>query len=224
MSIVFYRGFKKYLKKTLGVPSRQIKLITNGTAGQIRQGLAWISNLAKIEEGDAKIIFYYSGHGLPDEETKEPYIIPVDVSGNKLEYAIKLHEIYDILTQYSSKRVTSFIDACFSGSGKGGDLVQKKGVKIKPKEKQLHGKSIAFSSSKGRQSSFVYSDKSHGYFTYFLLKKLKQTKGNITYKELTEYVKNRVQKEAALDGKIQTPDIKTGKLAKEKWTRWRLIP
>jgi hypothetical protein len=218
------RIFKKYLNKTLGVPSRQIKLIENGTAGQIRQGLAWISNLAKIEKGDANIIFYYSGHGLPDEKTKEPYIIPVDVSGNNLQYAIKLHEIYDILTQYSSKRVTSFIDACFSGSGKGGQLVEKKAVKIEPKEKQIHGKSIAFSSSSGRESSFVYSDKSHGYFTYFLLKKLKKTKGHVTLQELTDYVKSKVQKETALDGKLQTPDIKTGELAKDTWKEWKLIP
>jgi len=216
--------FKKYLNKTLGVPLRQIKLIENGTAGQIRQGLAWISNLAKIEKGKASIIFYYSGHGLPDEETREPYIIPVDVSGNNLQYAIKLHEIYNILTQYSSKRVISFIDACFSGSGKSGNLVEKKGVKIEPKEKQIHGKTLVFSSSSGRESSHVYSEKSHGYFTYFLLKKMKETNGNVTYKELTDYVKTKVQKETALDEKLQTPEIKTGKSAKEEWTEWKLVP
>lgn len=79
------------------------------------RGVSQIKNLAEIENGNAELIFYYSGHGLPHEVTKEAYLIPVNVSGTDLGYAVKLSNVYAALTSYKAKSVTAFIDACFSG-------------------------------------------------------------------------------------------------------------
>ena len=180
--------FGEYCEKTLGFEKRHIKLLENATYGQMSQGLAWLQNLAKVEGGNAEIIFYYSGHGLPDEQTKEGYIMPVDISGNNITKGISLKELYSQLSKYPTKKNTIILDACFSGGARNEGLVAMKGVKINPKEEVARGNMVVFSSSSGNESSGVYREKQHGYFTYFLLKKLKETKGNVNYKDMSDYI------------------------------------
>jgi len=170
----------------------------DGTSGQINQGITKLNLITKNTEGKAFIYFYYAGHGLPDEVTKESYIIPVDVSGSSLNSALKLKDIYLKLTEFPCKRVTVFLDACFTGGARNVGLLTSRGVKIKPKEELLKGNLIIFTSSSGDQSSLSYKDKQHGMFTYFLLKRLQETKGEISYYELAKYVKENVSLESIL--------------------------
>ncbi|NVO11942.1 MAG: caspase family protein [Bacteroidales bacterium] len=214
--------FKEYCTKTLGIPEKQVKLLPNATAGQISQGLAWLSNLARVDNGKAELVFYYSGHGLPDEQTKEPYLIPVDISGNNVTLAIKLSDVYAKLNEYPSKKISVFLDACFSGGARNQGLIAMKGVKVKPKEDMITGNMVVLSSSTGEESSGVYREKQHGYMTYFLLKKLQETQGDITYKELADYVVESVKKETALEGKIQTPQCNYSPSIQNVWLNWRM--
>jgi hypothetical protein len=214
--------FKEYCNKTLGIPEKQIKLLTNATSGQMNQGISWLNNLAKIDNGKAELIFYYSGHGLPDEQTKESYLMPVDISGYNVTQAVKLTDIYYKLNEHPSKKVTVFLDACFSGGARNQGLIAMKGVKIKPKENMVTGNMIVISSSTGEESSGVYRDKQHGFMTYFLLKKLQESKGNISYKELGDYIIENVKKETALSGKNQTPQLNYSPDIEGTWTNWKI--
>ncbi len=216
------RVFKEYCIKTLGIPEKQIKLLTNATTGQMNQGIAWLNNLAKVDNGNAELIVYYSGHGLPDEATKEPYLIPVDVSGNNVTQGIPLNTVYGKLTEFPAQKVTVFLDACFSGGARNQALVAMKGVKIKPKDNVLNGNMVVFASSSGEESSGVYRDKQHGYMTYYLLKKLQESKGDITYSQLADYVTQNVKKETALNGKIQTPQVIYSTSVADKWIGWKV--
>ncbi len=215
--------FALYCEKTLGIPKKQIKLITNATAAEIGQGLSWINNLSKIEGGNAKLIFYYSGHGLPDESSREPYLVPVDVSGSNLRYAIKLSEVYEQLTEHPANKVTVFLDACFSGGARNEPLVAVKGIRIRPKPSYLSKNLVVFASSTGDESSGVFREKKHGYFTYFLLKKLKESKGNIPLGELNDFIKRSVSKETGLAGKVQTPQITASDKVASVWKSWSLL-
>ena len=214
--------FKEYCNKTLGIPEKQIKLLVNATAGQMNQGMAWLTNLAKIDNGEAELIFYYSGHGLPDEATKEAYLIPVDISGSNVTSGIKVNDVYAELNEFPSKKITVFLDACFSGGARSQGLVAMKGVKFRPKDNIVTGNMVVFSSSTGEESSGVYREKQHGYMTYFLLKKLQETKGEVCYKDFAEFIINNVKKETALSGKIQTPQLNYSPAVEELWTNWKL--
>lgn len=214
--------FAKYCERTIGVPKKQIKVLKNATSAEINRGLSWLNNLIKIEKGNAKVIFYYSGHGLPHEKTKEPYIIPVDVSGSNLDYAIKLTDIYKKLTEFPSKQATVFLDACFSGAGRNESILVSKGVRITPRENVISGNLVVFSSSTGSESSSVYWDKQHGYFTYYLLKKLKETKAKVDYESLSQFIIQNVSKGTGLEGKIQTPQVLVGRQAENVWQTWTL--
>lgn len=216
-------AFKDYCTKTLGVPEKNVIFLTDATSGKMNQGISKINLLIKNAQGEAEVLFYYAGHGMPDEITKEPYIIPVDVSGKNLSSAIKLKDIYIKLTEFPSKRITVFLDACFSGGGRNQGLVAARGIKIKPKESDLSGKLIVFSASSEDQSSLAYKDKEHGLFSYFLLKKLQATKGDISYKQLSEYLEKEVGLNSVLlNDKEQNAKTSVSPAAQNDWTKWNL--
>jgi hypothetical protein len=216
--------FKKYMVKTLGVPEDNILFKTDAKYIEMERAVNKLSLLSKNSEEPLKLIFYYAGHGFPDEKTHEPYLIPVDVSGSELEYALKLKDIYKKLTRYPCERVTVFLDACFSGGARSQGLIASRGVKIKPRESHLNGKVVVFSASSGKQSALPYNSKSHGIFTYYLLKKINETKGRVTYSELADYVESRVSMRSILvNNKEQKPHVNVGLPAKDNWKEWKLI-
>lgn len=210
--------FSQYVHQTMGVPKKNITLITNGTAGQIKQGLNKMSQIAEAYNGKAELIFYYAGHGLPDISTSGPYLIPVDVDGSDLSFAISLEEALNTLTRSPHTRVTVLLDACFTGGGRGEQLVASRGVKIKPKSPYMRGNLVVFTATSGNEAAFAYEQKGHGMFTYFLLKKLKQTEGNVTYHELAAYLKDQIPKNSiVINNKIQTPEVMVSPSLQDQW-------
>jgi len=107
------RVFAEYAQITLGYPRDQIYLLVDPTSSQIKQNLEKLQKAIEIEKGKAEVLFYYSGHGLPDENTKEPYLIPVDVNGNNPQDGISIIDLYAKLTKFHSLKATVVLDACF---------------------------------------------------------------------------------------------------------------
>jgi uncharacterized caspase-like protein len=213
--------FKDYAQRVLGVEEKNLFFITDATAGEMEQKIDLISKLATKTGAEAEIVFYFAGHGLPDEVSKEPYLIPVDVSGTNLTSAIKLADVYKKLSETGAQKVTFFLDACFSGGGRDAGLLAARSVKVKPKDELVTGNVVVFSASSGEQSSLPYTDKQHGMFTYFLLKKLQESKGNITYGKLADFVKNNVSIESLrINSKEQDPTVKVSMDVQDKWESW----
>ena len=88
------KTFKEYAEKTLGIPEENIILMINAQVVEFSKAIEKMNVIAKNLDGEAEIYFYYAGHGISDNETKEAYIIPVDVSGGNLKYAVKLQDVY----------------------------------------------------------------------------------------------------------------------------------
>ena len=214
----------KYLEKTVGIPDKNITLLKNATYGQMMRAINKLEIISEISDGEAELIFYYSGHGLPDEETKEAFIMPVDASATTLESAIKLNDIINKLTTYPSVKVIAIIDACFSGGGRNQGLLAMKSVKIKPSDPSLKGNLVVLSSSTGDESSGVYRKKQHGMFTYYFLKKLQESKGDIALKELADYIQKKVELESVIiNNKRQTPQVLYSPDVEGIWEMWRLV-
>ncbi len=214
--------FKQYLVETLGVPEKNITLLINATLGQMKQGLSKLSNLAETQKGNAELIFYYAGHGLPHETTHEPYLIPVDISGMSIESGMKMSAVYGALTKFESKKITVFLDACFSGGARNQGLVALRTIKVKPKKSKMKGNLVVFSASSGDETSAPYSQMQHGLFTYFLLKKIQETKGDITYRELADYLEKTITLESVLiNNKKQTPQTNGSTQVQDLWETWK---
>ena len=75
---------------------------------------------------------------------------------------------------------------------------------------------MSFSSSPGDQTSSVYHDKKQGYYTYFLIKAIKDAGGDLTMKQLFERTNAEVKKATALIGKMQEPQY----MVSPTWTEW----
>ncbi|MBL7906178.1 MAG: caspase family protein [Bacteroidales bacterium] len=201
-------SFKTYLASTYGIPDENIKLYTNATAAEIDRGIKWLKSLAESRKGEAELVFYFSGHGLPDEQTREGYIMPVDVTGTDIQFAIKLSYLYAELSKYPSKKVTVILDACFSGGGRTQGLMAMKGAKVKPREESISSNMVVFTSSSGDESSGFYREKQHGLFTYYLLKKIQETKGEVDYQSLIDYLKEKVNVQSLISNfKNQNPQL-----------------
>lgn len=69
---------EKYLTCTIGLPKGHVKIYRNASFGNMVAALRYIENLSEAFGKDLNLIFYYAGHGMPDEKTKNPMLIPVD--------------------------------------------------------------------------------------------------------------------------------------------------
>lgn len=203
------RIFKEYCTNTLGVPEANIHIVEDATLNNMRNEINWLGRIASVYEGDARIIVYYAGHGIPNEATGSAYLLPVDGVGTDVQTGYSLKSFYAELGKMSSQSVTVFMDACFSGSQRGeGMLASSRGVAIAAKEEVPTGNLVVFSATQKDETAFPYDEKGHGLFTYFLLKKLQETKGDVTYEELGTYLKKQVSRHAiVVNNKPQTPSM-----------------
>ena len=215
--------FKEYCIKTLGIPERQIRYYANASYGVISGGVDWLKYALNNFEG-SKAIVYYCGHGIPDEKTGDAYIIPVDGKGTNTTTCYSLNTLYTTLANTKASNITYFMDACFTGANKEGSmLVAARGVAREAKKETLQGNSVVFSASSGDETAMTYPEKGHGLFTYFLLKKLQETGGNVSYSELANYINKNVKKEAFLiNEKPQTPVVATSTAASSTWKNMTL--
>ncbi len=214
--------FSEYAIKTLGIPTQNITILKNATKSEILQGIDKLKKLSSIQNGLVSLIFYYAGHGLPDEIKNEQYLIPIDVSSSNIKHGIKVNRILEDLNSTNPQKITLFLDACFSGGARNLGLLTTRGIKIAPKKNKLQGNIVVFASSSGSESSNSYDEKQHGMFTYFLLKKLKETKGNTTYNELFNYIEFNVKLNSVLhNNKQQTPKINVSSNIFNQWKNWK---
>lgn len=216
--------FCKYVEKTLGVPNEQIKYIENATYNDIRIATNWLIQAMKVCRGKGKAIVYYAGHGIPNESDMSAYLLPVDGIGNDPGSAYALDELYEKLGGIEAQSVTIFLDACFSGSKREkGMLSSARGVAIKVKPSKPKGNLIIFSATQGDETAYPYKDKQHGLFTYYLLKKLQESKGEVTLGELSDYLTDEVGHQSFLkNNKIQTPTVIVAPPLQNTWKNLKL--
>lgn len=217
--------FKKYCVRILGIPEENISLVENATLNNIRAQIDMLTNIGMAYDGDVKLIFYYAGHGIPDESSKDAYLLPVDGYGNNAATGYKLSELYSQLSGIHSISTIVFLDACFSGADRSDEmLVSARGVAIKTNPEVPDGNLVIFSAAQSDQTAMAYKEKGHGMFTYFLLKKLRETKGNVTLGELEEYITDSVRKLSATPryNKPQIPAVTVGSSVGSSWRSMRL--
>ncbi len=216
--------FAQYCQKTLGIPMQNIRKYKDATFGSMLSALNDIKDISDAYNGDMNVIFYYAGHGIPNEKDQTAYLLPTDADGKSTEVCFPLARLYKELGELNAKSVIVFMDACFSGAQRGnGMLASARGVAIKAKEQKPMGKLIVLTASSGEETAYPYNEKAHGLFTYFLLKKLNETKGKCSLGELSEYITTNVRRQSiVINRKPQTPAIIFSDSVKDEWMNYKL--
>ena len=212
---------RKYFENTFGIPSSNIHLITDATLNKMKREIEWLVDNCKESN---KLYLYYSGHGIPANDLSTAYLLPCDGYAKDPETGLNLNWLY---TKLGTTNIPCyvFLDACFSGSGRGQRaLVESKGVSIKPKEVVPQNKTIVISACQGTETAYPSEEQKHGLFTYFLLKKIQQNKGDVSLEALTNYLIEEVPKQCRKEkGTTQTPTVMTSKDISDIWKTMKIM-
>ncbi len=213
--------FAAYCRKTLGLPENNIRIYEDATYGTMLTAIDDIKQISAAYKGNLNVIFYYAGHGIPNATNHNAYLLPVDVDGSRPDICLSVAQLYKDLNSLNARKVVVFMDACFSGAQRGdGMLASSRGVALKVKDEAPQGNMIVFTAATGDQTAYPYKEQKHGMFTYFLLKKLKETKGDVTLGQLCDFVQTQVgQQSIVLNGKSQTPTVIPSRSIGTEWRK-----
>jgi hypothetical protein len=216
--------FGRYCELTLGVPRSNIRTYIDATYGDMVAAINDIKSIAEVYDGNIKVIAYYAGHGVPDENSRNAYLLPVDATGSDTNTCYPLNKFYEELGSLNAKQVIAFIDACFSGSTRGdGMLTSARGVRLRPRDLEASGNMVILTAASGNQSALAYDTKGHGIFTYYLLNKLRETGGNVSIGELADYVSTEVARQSiVVNRKLQLPAVNFAPSLHSQWRELKL--
>ena len=233
----------EYFVHTLGIPTRHVKVLHNAGRQEIyNEGIHWLKDIIKAQSGDVHIIIYYAGHGICNVKYA-PYLMPsgIDVSkirafkskngimpsgielkGGDAEKVLSQCISFDTLTGWFKKvpalSYTFIIDASFNGIQRSG----KEFFNIKKETKRYRAPRVRddiviFMAATGDKTAYSFIDQHHGFFTYYILKELKFSRGEITFQELFNNVTKNQAYESSLQGKLQEPTMIIGGQLGDDW-------
>lgn len=219
--------FRQYCLQTLGIPEKNIQYVTNATGNNLKSEINTLADLIQMSKGQAKVIFYYAGHGIPDEKkgNGNAYLLPVDGVGSDYTTGYKLDDLYASLGRYDSRGVTVLLDACFSGGTRVENETldpKARGVAVSVRRGQPVGNMVVFSAAQGDQTANPDQEQQHGMFTYYLLKKLQETRGEVTMEDLSAFVIDNVSLESVRQKHKQQPCLTPSPTVGADWKQWKL--
>lgn len=205
--------FAEMLETSLGVPTGNIHLLTDdeATRGDV---LAKLELLQRTVPSDGRIYFYFSGHGTPDVESGDSFVLPFEGRPETLEHtAIAMDDILDSLKQSEARDILAFVDACFSGSGDRSALPEGTRPLVPVEQTESSANVAFFSSSAASEISGNAPDAEEGLFTRHVIRAIGEGRadidgdGQISLAELETYVSPRVERQAQEANRNQTPTL-----------------
>ena len=201
--------FAEYCKKVLGMPENNVRYYEDATFGNIANALKQLKDIADVYDGDAKIVFYFSGLGITDDKTNERYILSSDASLTALaSTGYNVTELMTTLNQLKTKYTILVVDAPFNGNDKSGKpLASGRGVRIANKQIPPMSSVIGLIGSDDGKG-FSSKQLQHGILTYYILEKLKSSKGDCSISELFDDSCQKTKTESLkLFKDVQSPGV-----------------
>ncbi|MDD5629008.1 MAG: caspase family protein, partial [Elusimicrobia bacterium] len=198
----------------LGYPARNIILLRGDQA--VRSAIekyveTWLPKNAKK---GARVFVYFAGHGAPDPQSGQAYLMPWDGDPQRLaETGYPVKQLYAALNALAAGELFVVLAACFSGAG--GRSVPAQGARPLLKRvdigRDLMGRAVVFAATGSDEITVTAPGQGHGLFTYYFLKGLNGAAGSsrdgITVWGLFEYVALKVQDAAQRGNRAQSPQL-----------------
>ncbi len=214
--------FKDYAIKMLGVPEKNITLLLDANKKEMHENILTLSKQVSKIKDKAQLIFYYAGHGLSDTLTKAPYLIPVDIPPTQINDAISMEFLYKKIWESRSSKSMVVIDASFNNGGRQIGLRGPSVKNINPRKEVISGNTVVFMAISEKHTSNIYPEKKHGLFTYYFLKILKESHGNMNLLTLSNSIKANVSLKADELGHHQVPIALVSIAIRDIWQDWKV--
>ena len=169
----------------------------------------------QVNKDKTDVYVFYSGHGLPAPDGKSLYFLPHGVDKELLSRtAVSQNEIVAALSAAKPKSVTMFIDACYSGQTRGGDVLvaNAKPVALKADKNAYPANFTVITASANDQISSSSPELKHGIFSFYLMKGMEgdadaNQDGKITVGEMQDYLLDKVARQATTLGRKQNTQV-----------------
>jgi hypothetical protein len=210
------REFNEYAIRALGIKQEKIKMLVDEEADEVNIVKAFENWLPiQVNKDKTEVYVFYSGHGLPAPDGKSLYFLPHGVDKELLSRtAVAQDEIVAALTAAKPKSVTMFIDACYSGQTRGGDVLiaDAKPVSLKADTNVYPPNFTVITASTSDQISSSSSELKHGIFSFYLMKGMEgdadaNQDGKITVGEMQDYLSDKVARQATTLGRKQNTQV-----------------
>ena len=198
---------KQYLLDAFGYKSENIIYLENASQAELNLVFGTTNNYKGklfdyVIPNKSEIFIYYSGHGAPNTDDSQAFLVPSDCDPDKVALnGYSLETLYNNLDKLADekkvKHTTIVLDACFSGNSQKGSILSNiSPIEIKVKNNlMLSQNKTIFTSTSENQVSTWYEEKGLSLFTYFFLKGLNGSadlNGDkiITSEELNDFTSN----------------------------------
>jgi hypothetical protein len=203
-------------------PQANVHTLTDAeaTTRNIREQLNWIARHAQPAD---MVVIYLATHGSPRETdsvgalnylvTYDTEIHSIDKPDEDALYATALPMVdlsNAVATRMRSLRTLIVLDTCYSGGSikNGGRMMGAGLANASPSPAALQRMSegsgrIVLAASRVDQESLESDSLKHGYFTYFLLKHLRESKGLTPLTQIYAAVQQEVADRVAADGRSE---------------------
>jgi Caspase domain len=148
--------------------------------GTMRDAIYDFFSDKNTKPGDT-VLFYYSGHGVPDND-QDVFLATSDIDPNvPSKRGINFNELAKIIRDCVSTSIVAILDCCYSGSamiskGHEDDAARLGSSTINRQSEMVaikgEGKCI-LAASQARGEAYALEEHNHSVFTYYLLKALK---------------------------------------------------
>ena len=223
-------AIKAYLVGSLGFRDQNVFLLKDATLSELNQMLGTDSNpqsgrlWRSVSEGKSNVFVFYSGHGVPDLSTHQPFLLPQDGNPNQSESGYQLQTLYrnlDLVKQKigPNRQLIVMIDACFTGETgrKGESLMAMSAPGFMPAKPKTAGDIIKLVATSGATPANWDEQNKLGLFTSRFLMGVSGLARDaarpgdaslIPWQDLQAYVKGQVKATALRDtGREQVPEI-----------------
>jgi hypothetical protein len=213
-------AFKKYAIDVLGVREKNILFILDANKKEMSDNIMILTDRVKQLKNQAELIFYFAGQGLADTNTTAPFIMPVDIPPSKINSAISLDSLYRKISDSKSFRSIVILDASFNNGGRNMGLRGPSAKKIQFRPEVIPSNTVVFSAV--WKNYDIYSDKgkSHGLFTYAILKTLKNTQGKLSFLQLDNLINNEILSYSKVPNENRASSTFFSKDISDIWPNW----
>lgn len=200
-----------YFRTVVGIPGRQIKVVTNDHA--LKDDLAEVFEnwLPEHVGSDSIVLVFFSGRAIMDPSTGAVSLIPYDGSPASSPRLFSLRRVQAALARLSIQQTVVLLDVSLTVPPSSVSLNHRDPVWDTGAPTLRDGKLVQILGIHGIQEAHQYEQGRHGLFTYYLLKGLggkadKDRDGIVAVGELFDYLRAQVPKTAkAKYGNEQEP-------------------